>query len=149
MDRFFRGLIGGMIGGVCMDIFNFISFYLINFANLSIIDWSSIILYGYKSFTTAQFITALIAQIFWAGFLGIILVYLLLITTSQGYLIKGAFLGFMFSFITYAIPVMFDIHHINNVTLGTALTDLIGGMIWGLVTVKIFYLLGTSFNFTP
>lgn len=66
MDRFFRGLVAGIIGGLVMNIWNLTSYYLLNFANISVIDWSGIILLGYKPVTNAQYILSYIAQVFWS-----------------------------------------------------------------------------------
>ena len=144
MDRTFRGLIAGMCGGVMMNIWSSISHYMLKFADLTFVDWGSIIIFGYRPSNLPVSLVAFIAQLFWAGFLGIILAFLLPVITSRGYLIKGALFGFLASFFIYSIPVLFEIHHLKDLSLGTAVTDLSGSVLWGITAVIVLRIFDTS-----
>jgi len=88
-----------------------------------------------------RFFYALAAQVLWTGFLGVILAYLIPRLSSSGYLIKGAFYGFITGFIIYAIPVVFKIPYLYKTPFATALSQSIGGILWGITLVWVLKLL--------
>ena len=48
MDRVMKGVIAGVLGGIVMNIWSFISVYILKFSNLLYLDWLSVMLYGHK-----------------------------------------------------------------------------------------------------
>lgn len=141
MDRFFRGLIGGLAGAVVMNIWDFISFYLLHFTNRRYLDWASIFLYGSLPNNIFESFYALVAQILWTGFLGVILAYLIPQVSSRGSLVKGAFYGFITGFFIYAIPVAFKIPYLYKTPFGITLSQSIGGILWGMTLAWVLKLL--------
>jgi len=77
------------------------------------------------------------SQLIWTGFLGVFVAFAFTLMTSRGFIFKGALFGFMASFIIYCVPALFKMNALRNVTLGTAVTDIVGGIIWGVTTVII------------
>lgn len=133
MDRFTRGLIAGIISSIIMNVWDFISFYLLKFSNLLYLDWASIMIYGDKPANLSEYMFSLITQIAWSSLLAIFFTFLIPHITSKNYLIKGAFYGFIISFIIYSVPVLYKIHYLQNVSTNTAISHAIGSTLWGVV----------------
>ncbi|KJS22140.1 MAG: hypothetical protein VR72_07225 [Clostridiaceae bacterium BRH_c20a] len=137
MDRNIRGMIAGAIGGITMNIWSFFSYHALGFAKLRFPDWSSLMIFEKKPESLSMFIIALLTQLAWSGFLGALFAHAIPLISSKGYLIKGAFYGFLASFLIYVIPTLFQ-HPIHEIfDFGTVVTDIIGGVIWGITTVVV------------
>ena len=134
MDRFFRGFTAGIVGGVLMQIWSFFSFHVLGLTKLRFMDWAAIIVFGEQAETILEAIFALFAHLLFAGFLGMVFAFLLPQVTSRLYLLKGVLFGIIVGFFIYAIPMLLQTPRLTQATLGTALTDHIGGVIWGLAT---------------
>jgi len=67
-DKFTKAFIAGLGASIIMNLFNFISFYVLHFSSVRYLDYASIALYGSKpeSFLAAAF--AQLAQILFSGF---------------------------------------------------------------------------------
>ena len=128
---------------------NLWSAFAVNILNLKIIrfiDWAGFILYGDLPRTHFQGFYALIIQLTWVGFLGIIFAYLYPLTTSRHYLIKGAFFGVFAGMIIYAIPVLLQTPILSKHTVQTVLSNHTGGLIWGLTMAQVLRWLDTTPN---
>ncbi len=134
MDRFHRGFIAGVIAGVFLNIYNFISYYVFKITEIRYIDWTSILMFGHRPENMNAIIVNIIFQLLWDGFLGVIFVYLIPKATSRGYLIKGplyaTFLTFVFRSIAelYRVPFLTD-----KFPLMTFQVDIVGVILWGLI----------------
>jgi len=93
MDRFFRGFIAGVIGGLAMNTWSLVSFHILNFTDRRFLDWAAVILYGHLPNTIFQAVYAQLIQLLWVGLLGIVFAFLIPTVTSRGYLIKGLYHG--------------------------------------------------------
>jgi len=139
MDRSIRGLLAGVAGAIIMNIWDFVSFYILKFSNLLYLDWAAIMIYGDKPANTLEYYFSLLTQIGWSGFLGIIFAFSIPYITSRNFLIKGGFYGFISTFIIYAIPVLFKIPHLKDISSTTAISHSIGATAWGIVTAQVLY----------
>lgn len=43
MDRFYRGVIAGTVGGIIMNIWDLFSYYVLDFADLRYLDWAAVL----------------------------------------------------------------------------------------------------------
>lgn len=136
MDRFHRGLVAGLVGGVAMNLWTVFAVKILNLDIIRFIDWASVILYGNPPKTHLEGFYALIIQLTWVGLLGIIFAYLMLYTTSRGHLIKGGFYGVAVGLIIYAIPTLLQTPHISSASIETVMSNYTGGLIWGLVMAQ-------------
>jgi len=143
MDRFTRGLVAGMVGGVVMNAWDLTSYHLLHFSKQRYLDWASVLIYGNlaKDFPGVTF--ALISHLFWVGFLGVIFAFLIPHITSGKYLLKGGTFGFIAGFFIYAIGIAFKMPVIINRTTGTAISQFLGGTIWGIVLAATLQWLDT------
>lgn len=141
LDRFTRGLTAGIAGGILMNVWDFFSYYVLNFADSLYLHWAAVLLVGELPKNTVEFVYALVAQILWAGFLGIIFSFLISAVTSRGYLLKGAYWGFITGFLIYGLSILFRLPYFTKISTGTSITQFIGGIIWGLTAAYTLKLL--------
>lgn len=144
MDRFSRGLIAGMAGGVLMNIWNLISYYFLNMADRRYLDWASVLIFGHLPTTFTETVYAQITQLIWAGFLGTIFAYVIPGVTSRTPLLKGTIWGFITGFILYAIAIIVRMPYFTRISTGTSISQFIGGIIWGLTMAYTLKLLDTT-----
>jgi len=137
-DRFTRGLIGGIVGGIVMNIFNLFSYYL-GIAELRYIDWAAVVIYGTKPENMIETVFALVGQIIFAGVLGIIFAYLIIFVSSTNYLLKGAVFGAVIWFLLYGISLLYKIESTIPLHFDTAASDLVGSIIFGVILSKILH----------
>ena len=136
MDRFFRGLIAGITGGIAMNIWTLIAVFIFNWPIVRFVDWASIIIYGDFPRSHAEGIFALMMHLLWTGVLGIIFAYLIPQITSYGYLLKGAIFGVVLGFLIYAIPTLLQTPLLAEHSFITVLSNHTGGLIWGLTLAQ-------------
>ena len=136
MDRFFRGLIAGIVGGVAMNIWSLFAVYALNLEIIRFIDWAGILLFGNLPRSHIEGLVSLFMHILWTGLLGIIFAFLIPQITSRGYLIKGAVFGVLAGFIIYAIPTLLQMPILREHSLATVLSNMTGGLIWGLTLAQ-------------
>lgn len=130
-DRFTRGFIAGIAGGIAMEITNVINYDIFHIAKMRLLEWASIFVHGNKTTTTGEFVFALMIQILFSGLVGIIFAYLITWLNSKNYILKGIVYGFAIWFASYSIPILFK--KINNVATGTALSNIISAVVYGIV----------------
>jgi len=144
MDRFYRGFVAGVVGGLAMNVWSLFSYYILNFSEQRFLDWASMIIYGSLPTSTFQIVYAQIIQLLWVGLLGIIFALLIPAITSRFYLGKGVIYGLMSGFIIYAITTLFRIPNLVIFSTTTVLSNHIGGIIWGLTMAYVLRLLDTT-----
>lgn len=132
MDRFSRGLVSGIAGGVVMNIWSLTAYYILHVANRRFLDWAAVLMYGHLPLNLNETLLAQASQLLWAGFLGVLFAYFMPAITSRHYLLKGAFGGFIAGFLIYASAILLNMRFFNNLPFNTVLTQIIGGALWGL-----------------
>ena len=146
MDRTFRGIIAGIAGGISMQVWDLFSYYFLKFGTFRYLDWAAMMLYGEPPENFYETIVSLATQIIWAGFLGTFFAFVIPKISTRGYLLKGAFYGFITFFIIYAIPVLFQVPHLKITGPNTQFTHLIGSLIYGTITALTLHWLDNTFN---
>ena len=147
MDKINMGFFAGIIGGIIMNVWSFISYYLLNFTTRRYLDWSGVLLYGRLPQNSIEVIYALFIHFVWVGFLGVVFVLIIGdMSESQGLLVKGAGYGLISGFIIYAIPVVFGIQFLEFTPVETVISNHIGGVIWGLTMVRSLSYMDKKYN---
>jgi uncharacterized membrane protein len=139
MDRFTRGFIAGVIGGVAMNLWNLVVLFLINWDVITYIEWAGIMIFGSLPRSHAEGLIALLMQISFVGVLGISFAFLIPHVTSQAYLFKGVVYGVAVGFFIYAIPTLFQVPVLKETSLATVISDIVGASVWGLVMAKTLH----------
>lgn len=136
MDRFARGFIGGLTGGIVKIGWGFFAYYILHFTKLQFADWASVLIYGRKAATTAEFVVATIAYLVFVGLLGIVFAYLITAINSRNYLFKGVMYGIFLGLIFYSLPILFKIPQLMRMELNTVISFWVGDIIWGLTLAQ-------------
>lgn len=132
MDRFFRGFFAGLLAGIPMNVWGLISYHVLDFGRLRFLDWMGIILYGDFPVTFGEQAYALWVQLFGLGYLGILFAYLIPVTTSWWYIGKAVIFSGAFSFVAYALPLLFRVPELTAVPLNSVISNHLGAGIWGI-----------------
>ena len=137
MDRFTAGLLSGFAGGILMNIWSFISFYVLQFEQHRFIDWSGVMLYGSVPNSLPEVIVALIMQFIFASFVGGLFAMLLPLISSSNYHLKGIIFAIFITFVFYSIPTLFREPIFTQTPVESVISNNIGAVIWGLTTATV------------
>ncbi len=136
MDRFTRGLLAGIIGGIAMNLWNLFERIVLQWEFIRFIDWAGIIVFGDLPRSHLQGIFSLAMHLIWTGLLGVIFAFLIPHITSRAYLLKGLFYGIIVGFITFTIPTLFQMPFLAEHSFTTVFSNTVGGIIWGLTMAQ-------------
>ncbi|KJS77740.1 MAG: hypothetical protein JL56_02895 [Desulfotomaculum sp. BICA1-6] len=119
-----------------MNIVSYISYYL-NIANLRFVDWPSIFVTGQSATNALLVLFSLLVQLIFAGFLGIVFAYLISkLVTSINYVFKGLLFGVLSWFAIYSLTYIANVPKLTPLTMGTAVTDFMGALVFGFVLAE-------------
>ncbi|TYO94543.1 YqhR family membrane protein [Desulfallas thermosapovorans] len=136
-DVITRGFIAGLTGGILMNIISYISYYL-GIANLRFLDWPSIIITGHSPVNTLSLLFFLAVQLIFVGFLGSVFALLISkLVTSTNYIFKGILFGIISWFTIYGLTYIADVPKLTPLTIGTAITDFTGAVVYGVTMAEI------------
>lgn len=134
-DRTFYGFFAGIIAGVPQTILNLISYYF-DFAQIRLLDWMAIILFGDKPMDSLQTMTALVARIIFAGILGILFAHLMKYLDDDHYLFKGWIFGILDMGLLYGITTLFQVPQLTHMHTYTVLSNLVSSSVYGLLLAE-------------
>jgi len=133
-NRFDRGFIAGVIGGLVMNIWSFWAGF-INFTELRMVDWAGIMFYGHTPpFSLIETVVAFFLQLAFSGVLGVLFTYLIPLLTSHNLYFKGLVFGSTVWFFIYAVSTLFRVPGTIPSSVGTVLSNLLAALLFGLVT---------------
>ena len=132
LDRTFYGFFAGIIAGVPQTIFNLTSYYF-DFAQIRLLDWMAIFLFGDKPMDSLQTMTALVARIIFAGILGIVFAHLMKYLDTEHYLFKGWIYGVLSMGLLYGVTSLLRVPQLTYTHTYTVISDFLGVSIYGLV----------------
>lgn len=135
-DRISAGFFSGIIAGIAMSIADWLG-YLLNFYDELLLNWASVVTLGRLPDTIWETIFAQAEQIFFAGFLGIPLAYILLKITSGNLLLKGLIYGIIANEGIYAAAIALRLPNLETHTLSAAIAHIISASIYGVVLVYV------------
>lgn len=146
-DRYVRGALAGVIGGVAMDVWSYISAAL-DFGKIRFVDWSSVMIFGYLPVTKAEEILALVGQVIFSMLLGIVFVFMVPAISSRNLWFKGMSYAFGVWFLILIITLLFNVKHLVPIYFATALSNFIGALIYGLVLASMLMKITPKENYT-
>jgi Na+-transporting NADH:ubiquinone oxidoreductase subunit NqrB len=134
-DRFTRGFLAGVLGGIVMSILDLISFAL-GIVELLYLDWAAVLTYGYRPNTILETVVAQAGQLFFSGIMGIIFAYLITVVGSVNYLFKGCIYGLAIFFGSYAITLLFKVSPLIPIHVDTVLSNIVTSLVYGVVLAQ-------------
>ncbi|EHQ88403.1 hypothetical protein [Desulfosporosinus youngiae] len=135
-DRFYYGFFAGLIAGIPMVLFNLFSYYVLDFAQMRLLDWMSIILYGRLPLNAFDSILAQVVHFGFLGFLGIAFAYYVPLVRSRHYLFKGWVFSLSVFSLLYATTLFFQVPGLEMIQPYTVASNLISSTIFGLTLAE-------------
>jgi hypothetical protein len=136
-DRFFQGMISGMIAGIFSETLSFISGAL-NISMMRYVDYAGVLLLGNIPLSTIELIISTGFATFFAAMLGIIFAYIVPIIGSTNLYLKGWLYGLFTWYIWYSILVMTLTDKLEGITPATAVSNFIVASMYGLLLGIIY-----------
>lgn len=144
-DRFTRGFLAGLAGGIAMNAFSAASTAL-DWVEVTFADWAGVFIFGRQPQGIAESTVALAGQLFFAAIVGVVFAYLVYVTTSRNYMFKGLIYGLGVWFLTYAAAILFRVPSLVQFGMDTVSSNLVGSLIYGLVLAWVLKHLDNTVN---
>lgn len=143
-DRFTRGFISGLLGGVLIFPLNMFSKLL--FDTLAFSDFAGVIIFGHKPISIPEFILATCGVFFFEAFLGGVFAHLITGVQSKNLYLKAWVFSCLVWFGSYAISILFKVPELANIPFKTALSNFIDATIWGLFLAYSLIILDKKYH---
>jgi hypothetical protein len=138
MDKFLRGIISGLIGGVVKDVPILIPHALWNIPQITYWDYAAHIGFGGEHVNTlAAYALALPIEIAFGIGIGVIYVYLLDWIKTKHYLLAGVGFGAATWFILRAIMSIYEVEPFNKPGELTALINWVLSWLFGFIVAYV------------
>jgi hypothetical protein len=135
-DRFTNGLIAGLVAGVVMSIFDLISHFVLGITEILYLDWAAVLILGYRYSTFLEAVIGQIGQLFFSAIMGVLFAFLLALTSSRYYWLKGWVYGLVVWFGAYAVVKLFQVTPLIPIKPDTVLSDMVTASVYGLVLAE-------------
>ena len=132
-DRFTRGSIAGLIGGISTTVLG-IFFALIKFGALRFSDFAAILVYGRKARVLLELLFATLIHWGFSAAAGIVFVYLIKAIGTKNLIYKGWFFGVSIWFFAYIITELFKIPELETISFTSAVSNFLVSSFYGIVT---------------
>lgn len=140
-DRLTKGFIAGIAGGIAMNIFGFLDYYVFHGTTFRFLDWSAVLLYGARTESFWGNVFALIANILFTSFLGVIFAHIVVKFEDRSYLFKGWYFGTLCWLSIYSVDFLLKLHDMTSIPVKTGISNFVGSSIFGLVLGKVLWLM--------
>lgn len=131
-DRVLRGFISGLGAGVAMTIPDLILTYL-GFTEVLYRDWAAILINGYEAGSLLSRIIGHAGHLLFAGVMGILFAYFVLLTSSRALYFKGVLFSLVIWFSSYVVVSLFQFSPLLIISPVTTVADGVTSMVYGLV----------------
>lgn len=138
-NRFTNGLIAGAAGGITMNIFSLFDYHVIHGTRLTFLDWSAVMLYGERTQSLWGNIFAMIAQIIFTSFLGVIFAYVVVKIEDRSYIFKGWYYGIACWLTIYGVDILLKLHDLDRIPVKTAVSNFLGSSVFGITLGYILW----------
>ncbi|KNZ69426.1 hypothetical protein Tfer_1868 [Thermincola ferriacetica] len=142
-DRLTAGALAGFIGATIQVIFD-ITMKMLKITDRTFIDFAKVFVM-FKPFkgVTAD-IVGTIGHLGAGALFGVMLAYIIMLTSHRFYLFKGTGFGFVIWITVNGIGTAINLPLFKEIPPLSALATLAGALIWGLVTAYILKLMDTK-----
>lgn len=131
-DRFTRGSIAGLIGGIFTTVLGMV-FYLIKFGTLRFADFAAILVYGRKAQGLLELLFATVIHWGFSAAVGIIFVFLLKAIGTKNLIYKGWFFGVGIWFFSYITTELFKIPEMETISFTSAVSNFLVSSLYGIM----------------
>lgn len=137
-DRFTKGLVAGIAGGIVMSAVDLI-FTALGWVKSSYYDWGLSLIRGSTAETIFEAAIGVVIHLIFAAILGIVFAYMVLLISSRNYLIKGWFYGFFVWFSVHVIVNLFTFQPLRPIPISQILADFLTASIFGIVMAETLH----------
>lgn len=134
-DRFTNGFIAGTVAGVTMCIINYIS-KQIGIVDLLYLDWAAVLLFGHQHETVPQALVGQAGKLFFAGLLGSLFAFWLILVTDKYLFFKGIVFGIAVWFGVHAAATLFKLSTMIPINSDTVFVFKVEAVIFGVVLAE-------------
>lgn len=144
-DRFIAGAGAGFIGAIIQQIYGFIVKSL-GFTDYAFHDFGQAFIVSSPSSGFLSDLVGILSQLSNGLIVGIVFAYIISLTSSKYYIIKGLIYGTVLWHLFLGIGTMYKVPALGAVKAGSSLVILIGSMIYGIVTAYFLKIIDTKTN---
>jgi hypothetical protein len=132
VDRVNTGFIGGFIAAIAMNIVDYFLVF-IGFDREGLYQWGSVVIFGKIAGNLSEMILGQFAQIFFAGFLGIIFAYIYSKLDKTLPIFKGWIYGVLVWFLVYAVAIAIRLPYLQTHSVNSTISHIITASVYGVV----------------
>ncbi len=137
-DRFTQGLLAGILGGIPSLAWGLFSQYILKFSSHLYGDFAAALIYGKNAANIWDKLFNQLVVFMFFGLGGIIFAFLVRRISSRNLVLKGMFWAGMIWFFSYAVTRLYKVAGLVTFPLPTAVSHLIGALIWGVAMALIY-----------
>lgn len=136
MDRFMRGAVAGLTAGIGKEVWTILSKSL-GFGKISFIDWMAVMEFGFLPKDVLHLALATFSHLVILSALGVGFAYLVPHIETGYLVIKGIMYSLIVGTIFYVIPILYKMPYIGKPGVDTALSNLVGSIIYGALLAVV------------
>lgn len=136
-DRFTRGCLIGLIGGIATTVLGYV-FFLVKFGTLRFSDFAAILIYGRKAHGLLEILFATMVHWGFSAAAGIVFIYLLKVIGTKNLILKGWFFGVTIWFVAYITTELFKIQEFATISFASAVANFLVSSLYGIITAKAY-----------
>lgn len=140
-DRLTRGLLAGIAGGIAMAVPDLV-FDAVDWVEHAYYDWALSLIRGSTANTIFEAFIGQVAHIFFAGLLGIVFAYAVLLVSSRNFLLKGWLFGILVWFSVHVTVNLFGFEPLAPIPTSQMIADFVTASIYGAVLAATLRRLG-------
>lgn len=134
-DRFTRGFLAGLFGGVISLSWGLFSKFVLDFTDILFGEFAAILIYGRPALSLGDHLFAQVALFGFYGLCGIVFVLSIPYLSSKNLYLKGCLWGGLIWFSSHAVTILFKVPELTILDLSTSVSHFIGALIWGFFMV--------------
>lgn len=144
-DRFTKGFLAGIIGGVTTTILGYL-FFLLKFGSMRFADFAAIMIYGRKAKEFLELLFATLIHWGFSGAGGALFVNLIKIIATKNLIFKGWFFGVSIWFFVYIVTELFEIPEMKTISLSSSVSNFLASSLYGIVMAKAYLYLEQKYK---
>lgn len=137
-DKLARVLVAGLIGGIVMDVFDYL-LHIMKLSEYTHWHWASIVTYGHQPASFGEVVFGEMTNLIFTMILAVIFAFgLSRVIANHNLKLRGLTFGIGVWFVVNALAVMYGLPDLD-LTLGLTISNLITAIIYGLTMSSVLH----------